>query len=734
MTSRLQDLDSSCAGDASIKSNNNSNMNSVGTNSDASHDVATESGNGNPIVDCKGERSDNNSSSHTGVCDYDNNDPLLDSITRTTPFNVGVDGHTSVTRVELAYSSQRPVPQKNTIDLQATGGQQQNRSISISDSKDVDLESSEGGKAKSNPTASFEQEPLSRKYNYNHNDPIVELAVAMAIPCDVDSRKKFDIKQVAIPAFEHDYHDKSFCRRYAIVVGGCVVLGIAVIVLLLVILSNDTAPVYQTDAPSATKAPTASPTKITRESIIINYLTEELAPKVLVDENSYSKAADWFLYQDSQPAGLSVQRYALAVFYFLSTRNGSNPWRSCNPPFLSSSEEPHSSSEKNNSTTENTNICTFLEPTRSPDGSSMEFKEIPQKIRWLSSFHECEWQGVVCSISNQVQSISNQVQSISLAGQGIQGNFSSLFTGMAGNEEEEDNYFSNLLFQAFPFLKIINLSYNVITGTLPASFADFPDLINLELQGNSLSGEIPSTLFDKFTSLQLLNLGENRLSGSLDTKIGQLTKLRGLHLNQNYFQGPFPSEIGKLSSFLTHSRIYGNSFSGPLPTEIGRLSHLVDFQYANNLFKGTIPTQFGQLTSIDIFRLDDNQLSGTIPVELCNLTNSRAILLERNVLTGPLPTTELSQLKRLVRFHVNNNQLTGPIPSELGDLPDLKLVWLHLNEFSGSMPTEVCEAASIPNKRISFLQADCEPIESPANPCRCCTSCCDRSTGVCLSV
>lgn len=716
-------LDSGCADDASIKSNSNS---SVGANFDASHDVVSESGNGNPIVDRKGDKGGNNTSSHSGADNCDSLNHLLHSTTRTTPFDVGVDAHAFATPPELVYSSQRPIPQKNTIDLQATGGQQQNPSISRVDSKDVDSESSEGGKVKSNPNTSFEQDSSSRKYNHNNNDPVVELAVARAIPCDVDRNKKVDIKQVAIPAFDHDSHDKSFCRRFAIVLGGCVVLGIAVIVLLLVILSNDNAPAYQTDAPMVTEAPTASPTEITRESIIISYLTEELAPKVLVDGTSFFKAAEWFLYQDSQPAGLSVQRYALAVFYFLSTQNGSNPWRSCNPPFLSSSEEPRSSSVSNNSATENTDICTFLEPTRSLDGSSMEFEEIPGKIRWLSNFHECEWQGVVCSVFDQVQKIS-------VRGQGVQGNFSSLFIGIEDPEKEEDRYSSNSLLRAFPTLQIIDLSYNGLTGTLPASFTDFPDLINLELQGNSLSGEIPSSLFDKFTSLQLLNLGENRLSGTLDTKIGQLTKLKGLHLNQNYFRGQFPSEIGKLSS-LTHSRISGNEFSGPLPTEIGRLTHLIDFQYANNLFKGTIPTQFGQLTSIDIFRLDDNQLSGTIPVELCNLTNSRVILLERNVLSGTLPTTELSQLKRLFRFHVNNNQLSGPIPSQLGDLPDLKLLWLHLNRFSGSMPTEVCEAASIPNKGIAFLQADCEPVENPANPCRCCTACCDRSTGICLAV
>lgn len=115
------------------------------------------------------------------------------------------------------------------------------------------------------------------------------------------------------------------------------------------------------------------------------------------------------------------------------------------------------------------------------------------------------------------------------------------------------------------------------------------------------------------------------------------------------------------------------------------------------------------------------------------MTNSQLILLDRNALSGPLPTIELLQLQQLFRFHVNNNRLTGPIPSQLGELPRLRLAWLHLNQFTGSMPIEVCEAASVPNTGLNFLQADCAPIDNPPNPCRCCSACCDRSTEVCTA-
>lgn len=134
---------------------------------------------------------------------------------------------------------------------------------------------------------------------------------------------------------------------------------------------------------------------------------------------------------------------------------------------------------------------------------------------------------------------------------------------------------------------------------------------------------------------------------------------------------------------------------------------------------------------MDQFRIDNNLLTGTIPVELFKMSNSQVIRMDGNDLTGPLPGVELLQLQKLVQLTVSNNQLTGSIPTQLGYLSSLRLAWLHLNQFTGDVPMDVCDAASIPNTGLNFLQADCAPIDNAPNPCRCCSACCDRSTDIC---
>ena len=99
-------------------------------------------------------------------------------------------------------------------------------------------------------------------------------------------------------------------------------------------------------------------------------------------------------------------------------------------------------------------------------------------------------------------------------------------------------------------------------------------------------------------------------------------------------------------------------------------------------------------------------------------------------LSGPLPATELLQMTDLQQLRVSRNQLSGPIPSELGSMPSLRLAHLHLNSFTGEVPLSVC-AANVP-EGLNFLQADCDPVEDPPNPCRCCSACCNRDTEVCL--
>uniref|UniRef100_A0A7S0TB28 Leucine-rich repeat-containing N-terminal plant-type domain-containing protein n=1 Tax=Pseudo-nitzschia delicatissima TaxID=44447 RepID=A0A7S0TB28_9STRA len=591
----------------------------------------------------------------------------------------------------------------------------------ISDDKEIDKDNEPNQGPRKIPsfatTTPYDQEKPNSKKEYK------QLAVATAVPFESSSElfgKKADIKQVAIATPEYDpvddLEETSFCRRYAVIWGGCCVLSILLVVLLTILLmpvQQKCSNPYGCQTDLETSAPTESPTIPSRESRIVNYLAQVFSPSVLVEGTSYSKALNWLLYEDldNTDGGIDKEsrnhmtnRFALAAFYFATTENGSRPWRSCGEPIPA----------------ENNSSCTYLEPNLLPDGETIIYNELPG-VRWLSDSSHCVWRGVVCDDRNQILRID-------VGGQGIQGNLSDILMGGV-----DDVVVPNLLLKAFPRLRVLDMSFNELTGSLPDSFARFNDLQALELHINSLTGEIPASYFENLLSLQLLNLGDNLLSGVLDTRIGRLAELRGLHLLRNNFEGTIPSEIGKINAMITHFRIDGNEFSGQLPTELGLLSNLNQLEFANNMFTGTIPTELGQLTKMDIFRLDGNQLSGTIPVELCNMTNSRMIRLDSNLLSGPLPTTELLQFQRLQIFQVSKNQLTGLIPTELGSIPTLLLAWLHLNQFIGAVPIEVCQAASIPGTGLQVLQADCSPVEDPPNSCRCCTACCDRSTEICLA-
>ena len=50
----------------------------------------------------------------------------------------------------------------------------------------------------------------------------------------------------------------------------------------------------------------------------------------------HDRAANWIMFED--PLGLQpvapnlIQRYHMALFYFLTTSNGEKPWNTCNPP------------------------------------------------------------------------------------------------------------------------------------------------------------------------------------------------------------------------------------------------------------------------------------------------------------------------------------------------------------------------------------------------------------------
>lgn len=80
-----------------------------------------------------------------------------------------------------------------------------------------------------------------------------------------------------------------------------------------------------------------------------------------------------------------------------------------------------------------------------------------------------------------------------------------------------------------PYLKTLDLSKNVLSGTMPREWGDSPDmkLEYLSLFANRLSGPIPKNLGNIVTLTQL-SIESNRISGSVPAELGNLVNLINL--------------------------------------------------------------------------------------------------------------------------------------------------------------------------------------------------------------
>ena len=165
----------------------------------------------------------------------------------------------------------------------------------------------------------------------------------------------------------------------------------------------------------------------------------------------------------------------------------------------------------------------------------------------------------------------------------------------------------------------LNLIYNNLSGTIPASISDLEGLQYLDLSGNSLTGSIPPEL-GSLTNLSSLSLYSNQLSGSIPGEISSLTNLQTLMLFQNQLSGPIPASLGGLTSlFICH--LGENQLSGPIPAALSGLTGAQQIVLSSNRLTGPIPTELGSLTGLTYLYLNGNQLSGSIPTALTGMVS-----------------------------------------------------------------------------------------------------------------
>ncbi|XP_075665072.1 receptor-like protein EIX2 [Castanea sativa] len=85
----------------------------------------------------------------------------------------------------------------------------------------------------------------------------------------------------------------------------------------------------------------------------------------------------------------------------------------------------------------------------------------------------------------------------------------------------------------------------------------------IDLSSNNLSGSIPSET-SVLSELCFLNLSQNQLIGKIPEKIGIMKKLESIDLSQNHLSGEIPLSLSSLT-FLSHLNLSYNNLSGKIP-------------------------------------------------------------------------------------------------------------------------------------------------------------------------
>ncbi|KAK3152722.1 hypothetical protein QOZ80_2BG0162700 [Eleusine coracana subsp. coracana] len=283
-----------------------------------------------------------------------------------------------------------------------------------------------------------------------------------------------------------------------------------------------------------------------------------------------------------------------------------------------------------------------------------------------------------------------------------------------------------------PDLAQLDVSYNRINGTVPASLFQFPSLMHLDLSNNNLTGDLPHyrNISSNDPGIITLILYNNNLSGEFPVLLKHCHAMTFLDLSHNMFYGILPEWIGRKLSSLTHLRLRSNMFSGNIPTQLPQLGNLQLLDLSSNRISGCIPRSLGNMIGMtkehtprvldtlilyvtsgsggvrDGLRIVQKSYLHIITKGQDRLYTSGVIYmvsldLSDNILSGEIPE-EMSYQSGLVNLNLSRNQLTGTIPQNISDLQKLESLDLSMNELSGEIPSSLSDLTSLGYLNLSY--------------------------------
>ncbi|KAL8143025.1 hypothetical protein V2J09_016057 [Rumex salicifolius] len=283
-------------------------------------------------------------------------------------------------------------------------------------------------------------------------------------------------------------------------------------------------------------------------------------------------------------------------------------------------------------------------------------KEVEALLKWKQSFdnsyglhswtgsissHACDWAGIDC--------FESSIQSIDAPNLGLRGTL---------------NHFN---FSAFPNLigltklEVLDLSNNLLSGSIPPDIGQLERLWHLDLSNNNLLTRSIPLEIGQLRYLHLLDLRNNN-NGSILSTITSLTQVEWLYLNNNLLCGSIPPEIVQLKQ-LRELDLSKNKLNGPVPSTIRSLTQLEGLYLNNNLLRGSTPP------GIVTMNLSRNRLVGEVPQSIFCLETLQHLDLSQNELTGSVPWNLVFAASQMSVVNMSHNHLSGALSSE-GQIPN----------------------------------------------------------------
>ncbi|KAJ4916078.1 Receptor-like protein 12 [Raphanus sativus] len=202
-------------------------------------------------------------------------------------------------------------------------------------------------------------------------------------------------------------------------------------------------------------------------------------------------------------------------------------------------------------------------------------------------------------------------------------------------------------------LSVLFLGSNAFYGPISSHFG-FPSLRVIDLSSNSFSGTLPQDYFVNWREMSLMGEKESStFSNGIDNFMEHMGEFSSYENSMDMMYKGVDTEFPQILYMFKAIDFSGNKFSGRIPQSIGLLKELRHVNFSRNAFTGSIPSSLANITNLEALDLSHNKLSGNIPPDLANLSFVSYLDFSHNLLQGPVPRNTQFQRQHCSSFEDN---------------------------------------------------------------------------------